>query len=107
MSVQFYHGLEICVITLYVTWAHGLIEVQRPHTALQYNLRILDRSWINRLLMLQPIGVFHESEVKEATGTIFLGAVWSLFARVKNIRLTYGAAFDQQHISGLSLFILL
>lgn len=57
--------------------------------------------------MLQPIGVFHESEVKEATGTIFLGAVWSLFARVKNIRMTYGAAFDQQHITCLSRFILL
>lgn len=57
--------------------------------------------------MLQPIGVFHESEVKEATGTIFLGPVWSLFARVNNIRMTFGGAFDQQHITCLSWFILL
>lgn len=57
--------------------------------------------------MLPPIGVFHESEVKEATGTIFVRAVWSLFARVNNIRMTYGGAFDQQHITGLSWFILL
>jgi len=55
--------------------------------------------------MLQPIGVFHESEVKEATGTLFLRS--SVFARVNNIQMIYGAAFDQQHMTGLSLFIFL